>query len=106
MNEYSLALLLASLFCWWAKSGSPSPRDLCYSNPVLAPVAAPADGDGPQDSGTDTDSDIILDGGMAFLEPTGAESPPTGGTEGNLVIEHHIIANDRCFSYDDAGSMV
>src|SRR5436305_2065904 len=42
MNECSLAPLLASLFYWWAKSGSPSPRDRCYSNPVLAPGASPA----------------------------------------------------------------
>ncbi len=71
-----------------------------------ADVAALADGDGSENGRADADGHIILDSGMAFLFATGSGSPPAGRAERDLVVEHHIVADDSCFADDHARAMV
>ena len=48
----------------------------------------------------------VFDGGMALLAPEALASPCGKSSDGNALIDLHIITDDGGLAYNDAGSVI
>src|SRR5262249_32665545 len=61
---------------------------------------------GTENGYTYTDRHVVLNRRVTFLLPSGSGTPPASCAQGDLVIEHNIVANNCCLTNDDTCTVI